>query len=160
MKWNTGTKLTTYGQKNNFFPGGFVGWICRLFKILYSGGWKLYAYFDGSTKIKLVQKYKYSGNVDAPWFFSVSENRWRYIRSKLVKSLLVDSMLHHSDSSKELTKLDISFPTQWLNNGTLDARTDVNTTFTEMGSWTSSIGGGATIYTVSSLASYRISLTG
>jgi hypothetical protein len=46
---------------------------------------------------------------------------------------------------KELVKLDISFQ---LNGWTiaLDARTDVNTTFTQIGSWTSSIEGGATIY--------------
>ena len=149
-RWNetTGTKLTTYGRKNNFFPGGFVG-------SEYVNGdeetvfwnWPLYAYFDWSTKLKLVQKGTNTGggNVDAPWFAPVSENQESGIFAPSGK---ISSCRFYAPSFrqfKELTKLDISFQ---LNGWTiaLDARTDVNTTFTEIGSWTSSIEGGATIY--------------
>ena len=149
-RWNEtlGTKLTTYGRKNNFFPGGFVG-------SEYVDGdestvfwnWPLYAYFDGSTKLKLVQKGTNTGggNVDAPWFAPLSENQESGIFAPSGK---ISSCRFYAPSFrqfKELTKLDISFQ---LNGWTiaLDARTDVNTTFTEIGSWTSSIEGGATIY--------------
>jgi len=52
-----GTKLTTYGRKNNFFPGGFVGseYVNGDEETVFGNG-QLYAYFDGSTKLKLVQK--------------------------------------------------------------------------------------------------------
>ena len=149
-RWNEtlGTKLTTYGRKNNFFPGGFVGseYINGEEDTVFWNG-ALYAYFDGSTKLKLVQKGTNTGggNVDAPWFAPVSENQESGIFAPSGK---ISSCRFYAPSFrqfKELTKLDISFQ---LNGWTiaLDARTDVNTTFTEIGSWTSSIEGGATIY--------------
>ena len=143
-----GTKLTTYGRKNNFFPGGFVGseYINGDEETVF-WNWPLYAYFDGSTKLKLVQKGTStgSGNVDAPWYYPVSENGEFGIFAPSGK---ISSCRFYAPSFrqfKELVKLDISFQ---LNGWTiaLDARTDVNTTFTQIGSWTSSIEGGATIY--------------
>ncbi|HNG96693.1 MAG TPA: hypothetical protein PLW93_00300 [Candidatus Absconditabacterales bacterium] len=142
-----GTKLTTYGRKNNFFPGGFVG-------SEYVDGYEstvfakedVYVYSNGTT-IKLIKKGTNTGggNVDAPGFAPVSENKESGIFAPSGK---ISSCRFYAPSFrtfKNLKKLDISFQ---LNGGTiaLDARTDVNTTFTEIGSWTSSIEGGATIY--------------
>ena len=95
-----------------------------------------HAYFDGSTKIKLVQKWNtLGGTVDAPGYFPLTENMENVYLLQVVKSLRVDSMLHHSDSSKELTKLDISFQLNgWIM--ALDIRSNENTTFTEIGIWT------------------------
>jgi len=149
-RWNEtlGTKLTTYGRKNNFFPGGFVGseYVNGDEDTVFWNG-ALYAYFDGSTKLKLVQKGTNTGggNVDEPWFAPVSENQEGGIFAPSGK---ISSCRFYAPSFrtfKNLKKLDISFQ---LNGWTiaLDARTDVNTTFTEIGSWTSSIEGGATIY--------------
>ena len=148
-RWNEtlGTKLTTYGRKNNFFPGGFVG-------SEYVDGYEstvfakedVYVYSNG-TNIKLIKKGTNTGggNNDAPGYFPVTENQESGIFAPSGK---ISSCRFYAPSFrqfKELTKLDISFQ---LNGGTiaLDARTDVNTTFTEIGSWTSSIEGGATIY--------------
>ena len=148
-RWNEtlGTKLTTYGRKNNFFPGGFVG-------SEYVDGYEstvfakedVYVYSNG-TNIKLIKKGTNTGggNNDAPGYFPVTENQESGIFAPSGK---ISSCRFYAPSFrtfKELTKLDISFQ---LNGWTiaLDARTDVNTTFTEIGSWTSSIEGGATIY--------------
>ena len=147
-RWNEtlGTKLTTYGRKNNFFPGGFVG-------SEYVDGYEstvfakedVYVYSNGTT-IKLIKKgTNTGGTVDAPGYFPVTENQESGIFAPSGK---ISSCRFYAPSFrqfKELTKLDISFQ---LNGWTiaLDARTDVNTTFTEIGSWTSSIEGGATIY--------------
>ena len=148
-RWNEtlGTKLTTYGRKNNFFPGGFVG-------SEYVDGYEstvfakedVYVYSNGTT-IKLIKKGTNTGggNVDAPGYFPVSENKESGIFAPSGK---ISSCRFYAPSFrtfKNLKKLDISFQ---LNGWTiaLDARTDVNTTFTEIGSWTSSIEGGATIY--------------
>ena len=141
------TKITTYGRKNNFFKGGFVGseYVDWDEDTLY-WNWQLYAYFDGSTKIKLVQKWNtLGGTVDAPGYFPLTENMESGIFAPSGK---ISSCRFYAPSFrqfKELTKLDISFQ---LNGWTiaLDARTDVNTTFTEIGSWTSSIKWGATIH--------------
>ena len=153
-RWNEtlGTKLTTYGRKNNFFPGGFVGseYINGDEETVF-WNWPLYAYFDGSTKLKLVQKgtATWTGNIDAPGYSPVSENRETGIFAPSGK---ISSCRFYAPSFrqfKELTKLDISFQ---LNGWTiaLDARTDVSTVsninFVQIGSWTSSIEGGATIY--------------
>ncbi len=148
-RWNEtlGTKLTTYGRKNNFFPGGFVwseyvdGYESTVF-----AKEDVYVYSNGTT-IKLIKKGTNTGggNADAPWFAPVSENQEGGIFAPSGK---ISSCRFYAPSFrqfKELTKLDISFQ---LNGWTiaLDARTNVNTTFTEIGSWTSSIEGGATIY--------------
>ena len=147
MKWNTWNKTHNIRKKNNFFPGGFVG-------SEYVDGYEstvfakedFYVYSNG-TNIKLIKKGTNTGggNLDAPWYFPVTENGEWVSSLKLVKSLLVDSMLHHSDSSKNSWKLDISFQ---LNGWTiaLDARTDVNTTFTENRRLDKFNRGGATIY--------------
>jgi len=141
-----GTKLTTYGRKNNFFPGGFVG-------SEYVDGYEstvfakedVYVYSNGTT-IKLIKKGTNTGggNLDAPGYFPVTENGELGIFAPSGK---ISSCRFYAPSFrqfKELTKLDISFQ---LNGWTiaLDARTDVNTTFTEIGSWTNSIKWGATI---------------
>jgi len=148
-RWNEtlGTKLTTYGRKNNFFPGGFVG-------SEYVDGYEstvfakddVYVYSNGTT-IKLIKKGTNTGggNLDAPGYFPVTENQETGIFAPSGK---ISSCRFYAPSFrtfKELTKLDISFQ---LNGWTiaLDARTDVNTTFTEIGSWANSIEGGATIY--------------
>jgi len=148
-RWNEtlGTKLTTYGRKNNFFPGGFVwseyvdGYESTVF-----AKEDVYVYSNGTT-IKLIKKGTNTGggNLDAPGYFPVTENGEFGIFAPSGK---ISSCRFYAPSFrqfKELVKLDISFQ---LNGWTiaLDARTDVNTTFTEIGSWTSSIEGGATIY--------------
>jgi hypothetical protein len=142
-RWNEtlGTKLTTYWRKNNFFPGWFVGseYINGDEETVF-WNWPLYAYFDGSTKLKLVQKgtNTWSGNVDAPWYYPVSENQETGIFAPSGKIASCRFYAPSFRQFKELVKLDISFQ---LNGWTiaLDARTDVNTTFTEIGSWTNSI---------------------
>jgi len=148
-RWNEtlGTKLTTYGRKNNFFPGGFVwseyvdGYESTVF-----AKEDVYVYSNGTT-IKLIKKGTNTGGgtVDAPWYYPVSENQETGIFAPSGKIASCRFYAPSFRTFKELTKLDISFQ---LNGWTiaLDARTDVNTTFTQIGSWTSSIEGGATIY--------------
>lgn len=100
----------------------------------------MYAYFDGSTKIKLVQKVNtIGGTVDAPGYFPATENQESGLFAPSGKISSCRFYAPQFRQWKRLTKLDISFQ---LNGGTiaLDMRTNNNTTFTEIGSWT----GGAT----------------
>ena len=152
-RWNEtlGNKLTTYGRKNNFFKGGFVGseYIDGDEETVFWNNW-LYAYFDGSTKLKLVQKVNtINGTVDAPWYFPATENQETGIFAPSGKISSCRFYAPQFRQWKRLVKLDISFQ---LNGGTiaLDMRTNNNTTFTEIGSWTGSVTNdkkwGASIY--------------
>lgn len=149
-RWNEtlGTKLTTYGRKNNFFPGGFVGseYIDWDEDTVFWSAW-LYAYYDGTSKLKLVQKATNSGggNVDAPGYFPVTENQETGIFAPSGKISSCRYFAPTFRTFKKLKKLDISFQ---LNGGTitLAARTDVNTTFTTLATYTGSNEWGATLY--------------
>ena len=148
VPWN---KITSYGRKNNFFKGWFVWseYVNGDEDSIFGNG-QLYAYFDGSTKLKLVQKGSTLGwTVDAPGYFPLTENMELGI---FAPSGTINSCRFYAPQFrqwKDLVKLDVSFN---LNGWTIavDMRTNMNTTFTQIGSWT---GGwvndqknGATIY--------------
>ena len=99
----------------------------------------MYAYFDGSTKLKLVQKVNtIGGTVDAPGYYPATENQETGIFAPSGKISSCRFYAPQFRQWKRLVKLDISFQ---LNGGTiaLDMRTNNNTTFTEIGSWTGSV---------------------
>lgn len=134
VPWN---KITSYWRKNNFFKGGFV-WSEYVNgdedSVFWNG--QLYSYFDGSTKLKLVQKGNTLGwTVDAPWYFPLTENRELGI---FAPSGTINSCRFYAPSfqtKKVIKDINISFNLNW---GTiaLDMRSNANTTFTQIGSWT------------------------
>ena len=117
-------------------------------KALYSEIDSSYAYFDWSTKLKFVQKGTQTQEVEMWALLDLLQ----YLKTKRMvyssssgKNLFVSILCPSFSTVQKFTNARISFQ---LNGWTIapDARTDVNTTFTENRKLDKFNRGGATIY--------------
>jgi len=147
-----GNKLTTYGRKNNFFRGGFVGseYIDGSIETVYSYN-DLYAYYRSSdNKMILAQKTNQTGglSVDMPGYYPLTENI-DYLGEYCPTGSITSCRIQTNDLQQDLRlkALNVSF---LLNGGRIqvEMRSNLNESWQEIGDYIASdfdFSGGAKI---------------
>ena len=130
-------KLTTYGRKNNFFKWWFVGseYIDGDIETCYAND-DIFVYYKTNT-IVIAQKWTFTWSLqaDQPWYYPVTENleTGYFAPSGKISSC----RLYEGNMAQEkyIKELQVGFQLNW---GTIaiDMRSNLNTTFTEIKSWT------------------------